>query len=501
MVLRLSKTILYLTPTRQKKYSMKRNILFLLFLLGILNLTFLSGRAQEQTICKGLVTCDGIGIKNIVVTDGINFCQTNNKGKYLLKVDKTSNFIYLSSPAGYLVPVDKSVPQFYKKLNGNTSSQKNDFQLIKNNLDETQHAFIAWADPQIKSNKEIPFLKDAATDLSDLLKSYKEIPFHGLGCGDIVGDNPELYDSTKQILSNTGIPFYQALGNHDMKYYGRSNETAQSTFEKHFGPAYYSFNKGEIHYIVLNNVFYIGRDYFYIGYLPEQQLEWLEKDLSFVAEESTVVITFHIPSALGEKDIKTFDYANISKSTSNKKALYEILKFYNVQLISGHLHCNNNILISPNIFEHNMSSVCGAWWQGDIAEDGTPKGYGVFNVDGSQISWYYKSIGKKKDYQFRVYPKGSNLEQLDFITANVWNWDPEWKIFWYENGQKIGEMEAYSGLDPDAIQAFSNKDELDYKWIQAKKNNHMFRAKPISESAKITIVVIDRFGKVYQNNL
>lgn len=474
---------------------MKRNIfLLLIFLIGW-NQVFPSGKSL-LSVCKGTVSCNGTGLQGIVVTDGIHFCQTDRKGNYEMEADPASGFIYISSPAGYLVPVENSVPQFYQNLNKENRSGKIDFQLKKSTENESRHGFIAWADPQIKANEEVPLLREAVNDLCSLLKSNKDIQFHGLGCGDIVGDNPTLFDSTKLILSKTGIPFYQSMGNHDMKYYGRSNETATATYEKHFGPTYYSFNKGKIHYVVLNDVFYIGRDYFYIGYLPEQQLAWLEKDLSFVPKGSTVVVAFHIPSALDEKDIKTFEYANISGSMTNKKALYEILKPYTAHLISGHLHYSNNIPVSPTIFEHTLSSVCGAWWQGGLAEDGTPKGYGVFEASGDQISWYFKSIGKAKDYQFRAYPAGKNPEQPEYITVNVWNWDPEWKVFWYENGQKMGEMEAYSGLDPEAVKAFSNKDSLAYKWIQASKTNHLFRAKPKTLSAKITVEVIDRFGNV-----
>lgn len=475
-------------------------LLFLTFIFSFSN-GFSSESITGQTVCKGTVSCAGKGMADVLVTDGVNFCKTDRNGNYSLEVDTSSVFIYISSPAGYTVPLENSVPQFYKKLNQGNRFGKIDFQINKNSTDENKHGFIAWADPQIKANAEVPLLREAVNDLCDLLKSNQDIPFHGLGCGDIVGDNPALFDSTKQILSKTGIPFYQAMGNHDMKYYGRSNETASAVFEKHFGPAYYSFNKGKIHYVVLNDVFYIGRDYFYIGYLPEQQLAWLVKDLSYVPEGSTVVVTFHIPSALDESDIRKFEYANISSSMTNKKALYEILKPYSAHLISGHLHLSSNILISPAIFEHTMSSVCGAWWQGGLAEDGTPKGYGVFEANGDQISWYFKSIGKSKDYQLRAYPVGANPEQPEYITANVWNWDPQWKVFWYENGQKMGEMEVYSGLDPETVKAFSNKDDLAYKWISARKNKHMFRAKPTSATVRISVEAIDRFGKKYRFDL
>jgi hypothetical protein len=450
---------------------------------------------------KGTVLCEGKGLAGVVVTDGTHFCQTDSKGNYSLEVDPLASFIYISSPAGYQVPVENSVPQFHKRIQENNRSGRINFQLKKNNADETKHGFIAWADPQIKASEELPLFKEAVSDLRDLLKLNQQIPFHAIGCGDIVGDNPSLFDSTKHILSETGIPFYQSMGNHDMKYYGRSNETAPVVFEKHFGPAYYSFNKGKIHYVVLNDVFYIGRDYFYIGYLPEQQLAWLEKDLSYIPKGSTVVVTFHIPSALHEDDIKTFEYANISGSMTNKKALYDLLKPYQAHLISGHLHYSRNLAIAPNLYEHIMSSVCGAWWQGPYAEDGTPKGYGVFEANGNQISWYFKSIGKVKVHQFRAYPIGSNPEQPGFITVNVWNWDQEWKIFWYENEQKMGQMESYSGVDPETARSLADKSKLAYKWITARKTEHMFRAKPKDPSAKISVEIIDRFGNIYKENL
>ncbi len=479
---------------------LKRISLIVLILFFFGKITFPAQKAG-QAVYRGTVSCEGKGLSGVVVTDGTNFCPTDSKGNYTLEVGPSASFIYISSPSGYQVSVQNSVPQYYKSLQHIKQGSKIDFQLKKSLTNENNHAFIAWADPQIKSAEELPLYKEAVFDLRNLLQANSQIPFHALGCGDIVGDNPALFDSTKLILSRTGIPFYQSMGNHDMKYYGRSNETAPVVFEKHFGPAYYSFNKGKIHYVVLNDVFYIGRDYFYIGYLPEQQLAWLEKDLSFVAKGSTVVVTFHIPSALSENDIKTFEYANISGSMTNKKALYDLLKPFKAHLISGHLHYSRNLVIAPNLYEHIMSSVCGAWWQGPYAEDGTPKGYGVFEVRGDQLNWYFKSIGKSREHQFRAYPVGENPEQPGYITANVWNWDPEWKIFWYENDQRIGPMEAYSGIDPETVKSLADKSKLQYKWITARQTDHLFRAKPNNPSAKIRVEVIDRFDNVYQQNL
>ena len=480
---------------------MKRNICLIFLLISFSLFSFAGDKGQQPTMYKGKVSCKGQGVAGVVVTDGTAFCSTDKKGNYSIQSTDGAKFVYISSPAGYSVPLNNSVPQFYKPLSSLKKSEKINFELNEIEGGDSKHGFVVWADPQIKANEEVVLLHEAADDLKTLLTEYKNVPFHGLGCGDIVGDNPALFDSVKKMLAPIEIPFYQSMGNHDMQYNGRSNKDASAVFEKNFGPAHYSFNRGEIHYVVLNDVFYIGRDYFYIGYLPEEQLAWLEKDLSFVDKGKMVVVSMHIPSALDDQDLKRFSYSNISQSLANKNALYQILASYQAHIITGHMHVNNNVLVASNIFEHNVSSVCGAWWQGNYAEDGTPKGYAVFEADGDKLSWHFKSVGKPMDYQFRAYPLGSNPEQSEFITANVWNWDPEWKVYWYEDGRRMGEMEAYSGLDPETLKIYSNKENLAYKWITAAQTSHLFRAKPKSASAKITVEVVDRFGNIYKQDL
>ncbi len=480
----------------------KQKFHLILFLVAFTLISFTANNKGNTIYFKGKVTCNGEGIEGVAVTDGVAVVLTDKNGKYSFSGKPDTRFVYISKPSGYKISVKKSVPQFYFELPPDKKKHIVNFPLEKISGDDARHGFVVWADPQVKTEKEVLLAKEVANDLINLLGNYPpDIQFHGLGCGDIIGDNPVLFDRIKDILEPTEIPFYQSMGNHDMLYNNRSNYLAPGVYQSHFGPDYYSFNRGEIHYVVLNNVFYIGRDYFYIGYLTEKQLSWLENDLSAVKEGSTIVLTMHIPTALDEQDLNQFSYSAIAQATTNKMALYKILEPYNTHIITGHLHMNNNLEIASNIFEHNISAVCGAWWQGDYAEDGTPKGYAVFEVNGSELQWYYKSFGYDREYQFRAYKAGENVEQPEYITANVWNWDSEWKVYWYENGKRIGEMEAYSGTDPETVKAYSDKESLDYKWISARKTQHMFRAKPKSLSAKITIEVIDRFGHSYKKTL
>ncbi|MCK3685616.1 calcineurin-like phosphoesterase family protein [Maribellus sp. YY47] len=480
---------------------MKKNI-FLIFLLAVALYASALEKPEYSRTIKGSVQCNGKAVAGVPVTDGYSMVLTDKNGKYSLPLASASRFVYLSSPSGYTVETENSTPQFFQPVPaGKQRKNTVDFQLKKAPADDTNHAFVVWADPQVKTIKELQQAKEVANDLKELTARQGNYNFHGLGCGDIVGDNPALYDSIKNMLAGTEIPFYQSIGNHDLHYNMRSDDASSSVYQDNFGPDYYSFNRGDIHYVVLNDVFYIGRDYFYIGYIPETQLAWLEKDLSFVDSTKTIVVALHIPTALNDDDLKQFSYSYISKSVANKSALYKILAPYTAHIISGHMHASNNIVISPKLFEHNISSVCGAWWQGPYAEDGTPKGYAVFEANGTELTWYYKSSGHDKDFQFTACPVGKNPEQPEYFTVNVWNWDPLWKVCWYENGVKVGEMEQYEGRDPATTAAYADKEKLDYKWLTSAVTTHLFKAKPRNASAKITIEVTDRFGNSFKKDL
>lgn len=283
-----------------------------------------------------------------------------------------------------------------------------------------------------------------------------------------------------------------------MNYDGRTHETSYKTFEDTFGPSYYSFNKGNAHYIVVDNNFFIGRDYFYMGYLDEKTFAWLDKDLSYVPKGSLVFFIMHIPSRQTEKqEAFLYNYDMIGNQMVNAGALHQMLKPYKAHLITGHTHYNLNIVFDDNLMEHNTAAVCGTWWKADICLDGTPRGYGVYEVNDNDVKWYYKSSGYPKEHQFRSYPVGASKEHPSDIIANVWNWDKLWKVEWLEDGQLMGNMTRYTGLDPFASVVCSDREKMVYTWITPRPTQHMFRATPKNKDAHVTVKVTDRFGKEY----
>lgn len=460
--------------------------------------SFLGGIMVNAQQIEGKVHCEGVGIEGVVVTDGIRVTTTNSLGEYKIQSSDEAKFVYISTPSGYLTEVkDKTIPQFYKKKKSDINQY--DFELKKNPKSDEQHMFIVQADVQMANDDDLSLYKKLLPKCADFIQENNGKHIFGFDTGDISGDNLNIIPSYLEAVSALDIPIYRAIGNHDMDYWGRSHETSHKTFNSHFGPTYYSFNKGNAHYIVLNNTFYIGREYFYVGYLDDKTFNWLEKDLSFVSKDSPVFVILHIPTRL-QSSTTPFKYGPaIASDMINHKPFYDLLDGYNVNIISGHMHYSKNIKHSDNIFEHVTPAVSGSWWQGDVCVDGTPQGYAVYNINGKDVSWHFKSFNHPKEYQFRVYSAGTYKDNPDDIIVNVWNWDPKWKVEWFENGVNKGDMIQFTGLDADAIELCAKQKK--YPWISAHPTDHLFKATPSNPKASITIKVTDRFGNIYEQTL
>lgn len=458
--------------------------------------------SQQRTandIC-GTVVCQGKALSGVVVTDGTDCVQTDAQGRYRLEAKRGVRFVYLSVPSGYTVPCqDKTIPLFYQRIDSGHPDKEYDFELVKNPLGDEKHLFAVQADAQVTTEKEVASYGKYVEDLSGYLSRYRgKQDVFSIDCGDIVGDSPHLFPSYIRTVSSLNLPVFRTIGNHDMTYGGRTYEYSYRKFEELFGPIYYSFNKGKAHYIVINNNFYVNRDYQYIGYIDERTFCWMEQDLKYVPKDHLVFVVAHIPTSSTPK-LKW--NALIQDETSNAAGLYDILKGYKAHIITGHSHFNLNVCFNDSLMEHNTAAVCGIWWKADICMDGTPSGYGIYQVDGTDVKWIYKSMGHPVNYQLRAYPVGSDADHPEDIIANVWNYDDRWKVEWYENGKRMGEMTQYTGFDPDAKTICADKKRVVYEWISPITTTHLFRATPKNPQARIEVRATDRFGNVYSQTI
>jgi len=420
------------------------------------------------------------GIANVVVSDGFSVVLTDKKGNYNITPHELAGSIFMSTPSGYEFKTDYHIARQYETLG---SRNQYDFHLEPLQRNDADHTFLIWADPQVKTKKDVKqMMETAVPDVQQLLASFpKDTLVHGIGVGDLVWDNHALFADYNAAVAQMKIPFFQALGNHDMDYRMGGDETSDKTFKETYGPTYYSFNRGLAHYVVMDDVRYLGTEREYDGYITEMQLAWLKKDLEYVSKDALLIISLHIP---------------VYNQVKNKTDLYALLKGYtNVHIMSGHTHINANN-ITEGIFEHNHGAVCGAWWTGPICGDGTPRGYAVYEVKGTQLSWYYKATGMDKREQMTLYPE--QLTDQVRLIANVWNWDPEWKVTYFLDNQPMGSMEQQQGLDPMALKLYKGPELPNPRmFVEPNETDHLFIAHFKPNVKKVKVLVTDRFGNEF----
>jgi hypothetical protein len=95
-----------------------------------------------------------------------------------------------------------------------------------------------------------------------------------------------------------------------------------------------------------------------------------------------------------------------------------------------------------------------------------------------------------------------NIDGQKKLTANVWNWDPEWKIEYYLDGQAKGLLKNERGLDPLAVKLYTGAQLPDPRpFVEPKETGHLFTASFGSEVAKVRVVATDRFGRKYEEEV
>ena len=310
--------------------------------------------------------------------------------------------------------------------------------------------------------------------------------------GDDAGSKPcyaeEIY--AKRVLEDPTVT--DESSNFDLA--GRRN------FEYKFGPCDYSFDRGNAHIVAMDDVLLTDEKHNpsdYEGGFTDAQVEWLRQDLSLVPKEKLVIFCVHIP---------------LRNATSfNRETVRNLLKeFDNVHIMAGHTHYAQNY-IDGDVYEHIHGAVCGAWWKSTINVDGTPNGYGVYDISGSKIeNWYYKPTRLSKDFQIRMYRGETTFAggykftytASDEIVANIWNSDDRnWKVEVYENGNKTGEMTREKSLDAWGagyhVGVLSANPDSHGKTTY----DHFSHYKLKDAKAAVEIRATDCFGKVYTQNV
>lgn len=390
---------------------------------------------------------------------------------------------------------------------------------------ETDFTLLCIADPQCASTADISrYVNETIPDIEATVETFKAKgrAVYGITLGDIVFDTPDLWSNMKEAMANRNLTIFQTIGNHDHLKTETSDDKAAANFESQFGPRNYSFNRGNAHIVSMDNVFYVGGSTpssNYKGGITDQQLEWLRQDLSHVAKDKLVIFCAHMPFRGGTSET--------DESHMNHAGVLDLLsEFAEAHIMIGHTHYQQKYIHTRNgkkIFEHIHGAACGAWWTSTLCADGTPNGYGVYEISGSTVpNQYYKATNKAADHQIRAYSakqvfgtsgsttfgfaaNASAMNDAKCIVANVWNSDTggDWKVSLWQNGAKVGDMTRISTCDywAYAYHVLYFSKSVGSTW--GKKLDHFYYGRLTSgtpETADFEIVVEDGMGNTYRTS-
>lgn len=509
------------------------------------------------TTVYGVVsTADG-PVPGVVVSDGVEVTVTNEQGIYQLQSDKEWGYVFISVPAGYEVPAEGVLPQFYKMMKGDASTaERVDFSLTAVDGQDDYKVLVLGDMHLANRTGDLKQFMEFTSDLNAYRALHQQEKMYAIALGDMTwnlywySNSYALPEYLNTINSQVkGLQIFHTIGNHDYDYKATNDRDAESRFMDYIAPTYYSFNLGKVHYVVLDDIDcsnYDGttsRDY--EKRVSAGQLSWLAKDLSHVDKSVPLVVVMHAQVFYPSQT----DGFKVDHDVLNTTQLLNVLDGYKVHFITGHTHMNYNVTPDDavtggrEVYEHNTGAICGSWWWSGyltpgvhLSPDGTPGGYAIWSVNGTDMEWMYKATGWTEDYQFRSYdlnnvhfsladvpqmpagvPASVKKEYMKYVEAypenqdnevliNVWNWNPRWTLkVTDENGNTLTpeEVWAYDPLHVAAmsVKRFNSSTLTSTPSFITEKFPHFFKVKAADADVDLTITVCDEFGHQWTENM
>lgn len=509
------------------------------------------------TTVYGVVsTADG-PVPGVVVSDGVEVTVTDEQGIYQLQSDKEWGYVFISVPAGYEVPAEGVLPQFYKMMKGDASAaERVDFSLTAVDGQDDYKVLVLGDMHLANRTGDLKQFMEFTSDLNAYRALHQQEKMYAIALGDMTWDLywysnsyalPEYLNTINSQVK--GLQIFHTIGNHDYDYKATNDRDAESRFMDYIAPTYYSFNLGKVHYVVLDDIDcsnYDGttsRDY--EKRVSAGQLSWLAKDLSHVDKSVPLVVVMHAQVFYPSQT----DGFKVDHDVLNTTQLLNVLDGYKVHFITGHTHMNYNVTPDDavtggrEVYEHNTGAICGSWWWSGyltpgvhLSPDGTPGGYAIWSANGTDMEWMYKATGWTEDYQFRSYdlnnvhfsladvpqmpasvPASVKKEYMKYVEAypenqdnevliNIWNWNPRWTLkVTDENGNTLTpeEVWAYDPLHVAAmsVKRFNSSTLTSTPSFITEKFPHFFKVKAADADVDLTITVCDEFGHQWTENM
>ena len=197
----------------------------------------------------------GAPLQGIPVSDGKHITHTDAEGNYTLHGWERAHLIYVNA-------LTRDHFDWFIYIDGR---ERYDFTITPVETAE-EFSFLHVSDTEIEGEPPVAFIPF----MQETVKAHA--PAFFLNTGDICREDGLRRHYLCMNRETVGCPVRWAIGNHDFT----GEPYGEATYEKYYGPTWYSFDCGKIHFVCLS----IGKGEKPGGYLPEDQWLWLAEDLA-----------------------------------------------------------------------------------------------------------------------------------------------------------------------------------------------------------------------------
>lgn len=497
-------------------------------------------------------------VAGVAVSDGALVTTTDSEGRYYLRSERKNVFVFISIPKNYRVAIDRAVPQFFQRFKSTRISTYEQHNFVLAPEENVKHRVLVWSDTHLanRTDDANQFKKFFKPDIEQQIAKAKSegVKLYAIGLGDLAWDefwykNDYSLKDYREDISDFDLTIFSSPGNHDNDPSIADDFLAAAGFRENLNPLYYSFNIGDIHYIMMDNTLFknsgaTSNNYNVQDYtegFTDDQMKWLKADLATVPEGTTIIFGLHIPWTNRSQANGNFTYAMPATFRAQVESL---LSKYTVHFISGHTHTNYTNIINSKMREHNIAGVCGTWWwtgyysknKCRLNGDGSPSGYKIFDINGSDVKWNFKALARDASYQFRAYDlrnslitrelycpadknknvsdaffseyangwdKSTNTTSTKKILINLFDYNDNWKVTVTENGANlsVSRVEAYDPLHTIFFNMGRMNSNSTSMTFPTGKSAHFFEVSTSSATSTVIIKAEDPFGRVYEETM
>lgn len=455
------------------------------------------------------------------VSNGLDIVKTDRQGRYEIPL-ADDQILFVIKPNGFRTALNRdNLPLFFyihkpdgsppMRFRGSPPTgelpREIDFPLYRQD-EPRDFQVLLFGDPQPRDQTEVNYIaRDVVAELIGSPAAF------GVTMGDIAFDNLDTFNPLNQAIGLIGIPWYNVIGNHDLNLDAPSRKLVNETFEATYGPTYYSFDYGQVHFVVLDSIGWTppteterGR---YRGLFGEDQLKWLEKDLRLIPRDQMVVLLMHIP-------ITTIE---------DCQSLYRLIEQrpYCIS-VSAHQHYHEHQFLGEQQGwrgsqpHHHLIcvTVSGSWWSGAKDErgiphttmaDGAPNGHAVLSFNGRGYHIDFQGAGTDDSMGIRV-PDVVARDQIDAteVCVNVYNGNIKTKVRMNVQGtDEWIELEKRVAIDPFYQRIWEDEQKfnppIEPKLTRPKPSSHVWFGKLPSDLPEgmhiLNVEATDMHGRVF----